>query len=49
MDRRSFLWHAGGGLGGIALAYLLGKDDLLATPPSPPSKGGDRGVQPDRN
>ncbi len=30
MDRRSFLWHAGGGLGGIALAYLLGKDDLLA-------------------
>src|SRR5438128_3597537 len=30
MDRRSFLWHAGGGLGGIALAYLLGKDGLLA-------------------
>jgi Protein of unknown function (DUF1501) len=29
-DRRSFLWHAGGGLGGIALAYLLGKEKLLA-------------------
>ena len=29
-DRRSFLWHAGGGLGGIALAYLLGKENLLA-------------------
>ena len=23
MDRRSFLWHSGGGLGGIALAHLL--------------------------
>jgi hypothetical protein len=30
-DRRRFLWHVGGGLGGIALAYLLGTDDLLAT------------------
>jgi hypothetical protein len=29
-DRRQFLWHAGGGLGGIALAHLLGQDGLLA-------------------
>src|SRR6266446_3017481 len=29
-DRRSFLWHLGGGLGGIALAHLLGCDGLLA-------------------
>ena len=28
MDRRSFLFHAGGGLGGIALAWLLNKDGL---------------------
>jgi hypothetical protein len=30
MDRRQFLWHAGGGLGGIALAHLLARDELLA-------------------
>jgi hypothetical protein len=30
MDRRQFLWQAGGGLGGIALAYLLGVDGALA-------------------
>jgi hypothetical protein len=29
-DRRSFLWQLGGGLGGIALAHLLGADRLLA-------------------
>ncbi|MFL5243523.1 MAG: DUF1501 domain-containing protein [Gemmataceae bacterium] len=29
-SRRRFLWHSGGGLGGIALAYLLGQDGLLA-------------------
>ena len=29
-SRRDFLWHSGGGLGGIALAALLGKDGLLA-------------------
>jgi hypothetical protein len=29
MDRRSFLWQAGGGLGGIALAHLLGIEGLL--------------------
>jgi hypothetical protein len=30
LSRREFLWRAGGGLGGIALAYLLGRDRLLA-------------------
>lgn len=29
-SRRDFLWHSGGGLGGIALASLLGQDQLLA-------------------
>lgn len=28
--RRQFLWHYGGGLGGIALAHLLGSQGLLA-------------------
>src|SRR5215831_18196011 len=28
--RRQFLWQAGGGLGGIALAHLLGQDGILA-------------------
>jgi hypothetical protein len=34
MDRRQFLWHAGGGLGGIALSWLLGRDGVVeaATP-----------------
>src|SRR5947209_10968316 len=31
-DRRQFLWHFGGGLGGIALASLLGDEGLLAAP-----------------
>src|SRR6202035_281348 len=30
MNRRDFLWRSGGGLGGIALSYLLARDDLLA-------------------
>ena len=30
MNRRDFLWQSGGGLGGIALAALLGDDGLLA-------------------
>jgi hypothetical protein len=39
MDRRSFLWYAGGGLGGIALAHLLGQEGLLgAGPASRPQK-----------
>lgn len=31
MSRREFLWRSGGGLGGIALAHLLGRDQLLAS------------------
>src|SRR5262245_43015695 len=30
LTRRDFIWHSGGGLGGIALASLLGRDNLLA-------------------
>jgi len=30
LDRREFLWRFGGGLGGIALAHLLGGENLLA-------------------
>jgi Protein of unknown function (DUF1501) len=30
IDRRRFLWNAGGGLGGIALSQLLGTQGLLA-------------------
>ncbi len=33
VNRREFLWHVGGGLGGIALSYLLGRDGLLAATP----------------
>lgn len=33
MNRRDFLFHSGGGLGGIALAALLGEDRLLADGP----------------
>jgi hypothetical protein len=33
MDRRSFLWNWGGGLGGIALASLLGRDALAQSKP----------------
>ncbi|MGE3316058.1 MAG: DUF1501 domain-containing protein, partial [Planctomycetaceae bacterium] len=29
-SRRQFLWQSGGGLGGIALAHLLGREQLLA-------------------
>ncbi len=29
-SRRDFLWRSGGGLGGIALAHLLGREGLLA-------------------
>ena len=34
MDRRSFLWQSGGGLGGIALACLLGEEGALAAEPA---------------
>jgi hypothetical protein len=36
IDRRRFLWQSGGGLGGIALSYLLGQDGLMAA--AAPSK-----------
>jgi hypothetical protein len=38
MSRRDFLWHSGGGLGGIALASLLGGDRLLAARAGRPPK-----------
>jgi hypothetical protein len=41
MDRRTFLWQTGGGLGGLALAQLLGADGLFA--------GGPRGPRPELN
>ncbi len=41
LDRRSFLWHAGGGLGGIALAHLLGSQGLLADEAKPARKPAD--------
>src|SRR5687767_583803 len=34
-DRREFLWRFGGGLGGIALAQLLGEQNLLADETKP--------------
>src|SRR6266576_2219461 len=36
LPRREFLWRFGGGLGGIALAHLLGRHDLLADTPASP-------------
>src|SRR5882672_1448247 len=30
VDRREFLWRFGGGLGGIALAWMLGREGALA-------------------
>src|SRR6266446_8520704 len=35
VDRREFLWRFGGGVGGLALALLLGKQGLLAGAPPP--------------
>src|SRR3979409_1932916 len=42
IDRREFLWRFGGGLGGIAMASLLGRQGLLAesAPPRPEFNGG---------
>ncbi len=34
-SRREFLWQSGGGLGGLALSWLLGKDGLLAQTGTP--------------
>src|SRR5262249_13096938 len=39
IDRRRFLWHLGGGLGGIALAHLLSRDGLLAAERADRKKG----------
>jgi hypothetical protein len=36
LSRRDFLWRYGGGLGGIALAHLLGQQGLLADAPERP-------------
>ena len=42
--RREFLWNSGGGLGGLALAAMLGRDRALAAPakaaPAPRAKIG---------
>src|SRR5437764_12855807 len=35
VDRREFLWRFGGGLGGIAMAHLLGQQGLLAETAAP--------------
>ena len=43
MHRRDFLWQSGGGLGGVALAALLGADGLLAADAS----GGGARLRPD--
>jgi hypothetical protein len=40
MDRRRFLWQSGGGLGGVALSYLLGADGLLAGSPAGKGRAG---------
>ena len=34
VPRREFLWRVGGGLGGIAMAYLLGREQVLADAPA---------------
>src|SRR5438105_8836406 len=39
-SRRDFLWHLGGGLGGIALAQLLAETGALAAAPKPEFNGG---------
>ncbi len=39
-SRRDFLWHLGGGLGGLALAHLLAHDGLAADRPRPELNGG---------
>src|SRR5438445_12519625 len=41
-SRREFLWRSGGGLGGVALAWLLGRDGALAgtSKPRPDLNGG---------
>jgi hypothetical protein len=43
LDRRGFLWQTGGGFGALALAHLLGLDDVragAASPEAPRPNGG---------
>ncbi len=40
VSRREFLWRSGGGLGGIALANMLGRDSALAAATAPGALGG---------
>ncbi len=40
IDRRTFLWNWGGGLGGIALAHMLGRDAHAAGRGKPELNGG---------
>src|SRR5687767_9983518 len=43
LGRREFLWNMGGGLGGIALAWLLGREGLIgaeSSGPKPELNGG---------
>jgi hypothetical protein len=35
LNRRELLWRSGGGLGGVALTWMLGRDGLLAAEPGP--------------
>src|SRR6266571_5163181 len=39
-SRRDFLWQSGGGLGGIALAWLLGNERMRGDEPQPDFNGG---------
>jgi hypothetical protein len=38
MDRRSFLWSSGGGLGGVALSWLMAREGCFAA--APPARSG---------
>src|SRR5580658_8345342 len=38
-NRRDFLFQSGGGISGLALAYLLNQDGLLGAPPSTGATG----------
>src|ERR1700682_6274139 len=39
-DRREFLFRSGGGISGLALAYLLDRQGLLSAGPAAPAVGG---------
>jgi hypothetical protein len=38
-DRREFLFRSGGGISGLALAYLLDRQGLLSAEPAAPASG----------